>query len=179
MTLPRWCLILILALGACGGSRAGPAADPTLANLPPYTAADVALLDDRLSPEVFGTEVDSSDPVARRATLGDGIVRARIITVTRDSAGQAERFVVTLAPVPPALKGRDITEALSLSIPTTNPSFGFVKSFETELVGRSVIVIYKRFAENGEATLRWHIEADGPRVLQAIDRARIMGELRQ
>lgn len=178
MTLHRMLLVLVLALGACGGTRSGPV-DHTLGGLPPYTAADAALLDDRFSPEVFGAEVDSSDPVARRASLADGIVRARITTVTRDSTGRAESFVVTLTPVPPALKGRDVSEPLALSIPTTNPSFGFVKSFEAELVGRTVIVIYKRYAENGEATLRWHIEADGPRAAQAIDRSRIMGELRQ
>lgn len=179
MTPPRARLVLILAListacGPTGGGRGAPSAPA--APLPPYTAADAALLDDRMSPEVFGAMVDASDPVGRRAALGDGIVRARVITVTRDSTGQSEKFLVDLQPVPPALKGPDIAERLGLTIPPENPTFAFVKSFESELVGRSVIVIYKRFDEGGQATLRWHIEAENPRVLGAIERARIMGE---
>lgn len=174
---PRFAALVLAFLAACGPPRQTPAGGPSVVNLPPYTAAEAALLDDRLSPEVFGAEVDPSDPVGRRAALGDGIVRARLTTVTRDTSGRSEAFVLDLQPVPPALKGPDISERLTLTIPTSNPSFAFVKSFEAELVGRPVIVIYKRFSEGGQATLRWHIEAENPRVLQAIDRARIMGEL--
>lgn len=170
---------LLLFIAACGPSRSGPAADPSAANLPAYAASDAALMDDRLSPEVFGAEADASDPVGRRAALADGIVRAKVVTVTRDSSGRDERFVVTLAPLAPPLKGPSVSESLGLGISPTNPSFGFVKSFEGELVGRVVILFYKRYAENGEPTLRWHVEADNPRVNQAIDQARIMGELRR
>jgi len=171
--IPAFFLIL---LAACGPSPSGPVSAAGTP-LPPYTAADFALLDDRFSPEVFGAVVDAADPVRQRASLADGIVRARIVTVTRDSNGQREAFVVELTPVPPSLKGPNVSERLALSIPIENPSFAFVKSFEAELVGRPVIVIYKRFAEGGQATMRWHIEAENPRVLAAIDRARLMGEL--
>lgn len=174
---PRLALLVLALLAACGPSRQTPTAGASAVNLPLYTAADASLLDDRLSPEVFGAVVDSSDPVGRRAARADGIVRARLVTVTRDSTGQSESYVLEIQPAPPALKGPDIAERLVLTIPTANPSFAFVKSFETELVGRSVIVIYKRFSEGGQPTLRWHIEAENPRVLQAIERARIMGEL--
>ena len=170
---------LVACVAACGPSGPRPAADPDLAHLPPFTASDAALLDDRLSAEVFGGEAEAADPVGRRAALADGIMRAKVVTVTRDSTGQAESFVITLAPLPPALKGPSVSESLSLSIPPTNPSFGFVKSFEAELVGRVVILLYKRYAEDGESTLRWRIEADTPRVNRAIDQARIMGELRR
>ena len=173
---PCLALCLVLILGGCGAGRA-PVWDPSAANLPAYTASDAALLDDRLSPEVFGAVVDPSDPVGRRASLADGIVRARLVTVTRDSTGQSESYVLELQPAPPALKGPDIAERLALTIPPANPSFAFVKSSDSELVGRPVIVIYKRYNEGGQATLRWHIEADNPRVMEALDRARIMGEL--
>lgn len=174
---PRFALVCLLFWAACGPARQTPADGTSAANLPPYTAKEAALLDDRLSPEVFGAVVDSSDPVGRRAAVADGIVRARLVTVTRDSTGQSESFVLEIQPVPPALKGPDISERLALAIPVENPSFAFVKSFEAELVGRAVIVIYKRFNEGGQPTLRWHIEAENPRVVGAIDRARIMGEL--
>jgi hypothetical protein len=145
--------------------------------LPPYGPAEAALLGDRLSPELFGGEVDPSDPVGRRATLADGVVRARVVTVTRDSTGESEAYVLDLQPVGASLKGPSIAERLSLRLGTDNPSFGLVKSLDAELVGRAVIVIYKRFAEAGQPTLRWHVEADSPRVQTAIERARLLGEL--
>lgn len=169
--------ISILFLVACSSGPPPATWTPQAEGLPPYTVRDAALLDDRLSPELFEAAVDPSDPVERRARLADGVVRARLTTVTRDSTGRSENYVLELAPVLPALKGPNISDRLSLTIPPENPSFAFLKSFGEELVGRSVIVIYKRFAEAGQATLRWHIEADNPRVVGALDRARLMGEL--
>lgn len=173
-SLPRLAALLVLAAASCVPA-ASAARDPAAGPLPPYGAAEAALLDDRLGAEVFGALVDTSEPTGRRAALADGIVRARVTTLTADNSGGSESYSLELAPVGDALKGPSVNERLVLSIRVTNPSFAALKASADELVGKSVIVLYKHFNESGQASLRWHIEADNERVLRAIEQARLLG----
>ncbi|MFO0571067.1 MAG: hypothetical protein U0263_35870 [Polyangiaceae bacterium] len=167
---------LLIGLSACTVNR-NPVRDAAADGLPAYTVRDAGLLDDRFSPELFGAIADSSEPTAERAKLAEGIARGRVVTVTLDSTGETEHFVVDLALVSPAVKGALPDEKVSLSVGAESPSFAFLKSVESGLVGTPVVLLYKRYNQGGQATLRWYVEAENQRVVGAIERARLMGEL--
>jgi hypothetical protein len=120
---------------------------------------------------------DPTDPSGERARRAEGIVPARVRTVTRDTTGEAESYLLDVAPSGPALKGPSPTTPLSLTVPAANPSFPLVSSMDSRLVGTQLLLFYKRYADGGEVVLHWRAELDGPRVRQVIENAKLMSEL--
>ncbi len=178
-----WLGWALCALAACGPAGAGSAAAPSAAALPAYSAAEAALFDDTFSPDFFGLErpvaPDRDTRLRARVQVADTVFPARVATVTRDSSGDRAGFSLELQPTGPALRGRDVTQRVVLSVGPTSPSFAWIESVGTDLVGTRLILLAKRYNDGGVVSLHWHGEPDSPPVRQAIDRARLLSEVRK
>lgn len=177
-------VLVAVALAAAGCSGSGPAtvAAPTTENLPPYGPGAAALFDDTFSPDFFGLErpeAPDSDPKLRtRVQTADTILPARISTVTRDSAGGRSSFTLVLTATGAALRGSSSSEPLTLTVGPESPSFPWIESIGTDLVGVPLILLAKRYNDAGKALLHWHAEPDTPILRRAIERAGLLSEVR-
>jgi hypothetical protein len=174
-------LLLVALLGAglvaaCSARSNSPGADVAASELPAFTADDSLLLDDSFSPEIFGAVVDSSDPLGARARRAEGIQLVRVATVTRDANGDRERYVVEVAPADSAAKGQGLSGPVTLTLEEANPSFAFVRSVDSDLVGTRLVLFFRRYNDGGRVMLHWHVEAANQRVQKAVENAKLMNE---
>ena len=182
----RWSLLAapLLALAAVSGIACGPPDQPKTASaarqLPPYIGEATTLFDDSIAPGVFGTAVDAADAASdpelpRWTTQSETVVPVRVSTVTCDSQGDKPTYTLMLQPAGPPLAGRALGQPVGVEIGPENPSYAFVHSADSTLVGKEFILFFRHFDEEGRITLHWRAEADTPALRAAIQRARLVG----
>ena len=69
----------------------------------------------------------------------------------------------------------------TLDVEATDPGAGMVKAFESRLVNAVMVAIVRTFARPGapgEADLHFHLSADRPDVLKAIQEAALVQQVR-
>jgi hypothetical protein len=172
-------LSLFFACAAQGcGPSAAPVAAPVSEGLPSYTAEEAALFDDTIDLTVFGRVPSirpAEDPkLPERVLHADSVVLVKIATVTSDR-GQATSpfFQLAFKPLAPAFTGSTPTEAVAVTVAPNSPSYQFVVLTDAGLIGRVVVLMFKRYKESGSTVLHWHIESDTKEVREAIERAKL------
>jgi hypothetical protein len=168
------------ALG-CGGTERS-AATPEAEGLPPYTPADAAVFDDSLAPEVFGMSLDGSAPerdpkLSVRTQEADSVVRAKVSTVTSDRS-EAPTYQLVLAPLAAPISGAPVNEPIEVWVTPQSSAYPYVRSADAGLVGKSVVLFFRRFDDRGEAKIHWHAEADTDAIRLAVERAKALEEVR-
>ncbi len=166
------------ALGAvaCGPPR--PTTAPKAEKFPAYGAAEAALFGDTIAEDFLGGErpqpIHEDERLFRRVERADSVFAARITTVDRDSQGdEGPHFSLTALPVGPVLAGRAEETAVTLLVPPASASYSWVRSLETALVGRPLILFMKRYNDAGAARIHWHLEPDVLPVRMAVERAKL------
>ncbi|MCA9640632.1 MAG: hypothetical protein H6718_33430 [Polyangiaceae bacterium] len=173
----RLLLAASLALVACG-----PALSEQPSGLPPYTATSAGLFDDTLASEIFDMPSAEQTPAQQqrrlrgRVTEADLVVQVRVSTVTRDGTGENVRYNLSLTPVAAPLKGQ-VSGAIEVEVGPTSPSFALVRSEDTRLVGRQLLLLLKRFDESGAVTNHFRGEAATPENADQIRKMMALDEL--
>ncbi len=172
---------LLLATGAlsgpagCGPHVSGPvAADP--AAYPTYAAEDALLFDDSAAVEIFGLaiEADSSDRLLEsRIRRADSVLHVKIATVTREN----DAISLTFRPMGEALAGDPAADPIDLLVTNTNRIYPLVRNAGESLLGRSLILIFRRFNDQGTIVTHWRAEPDTARVRAKVARARAMRDV--
>jgi hypothetical protein len=168
--------LAVVAFANCGPSPPARTAS-AVEKLPRYTPEDALLFDDHLALGVLPalltpTSRPAQDPkLAERARRAEAVVRMRITTVTRDSAGSQAAYSLVLVPLAPPLAGRASGEPLVLRVTEKSPSFYAVSLEGADLIARTLILFFRRYNEQGHLTLHWRAEADIPEVQAAVRRA--------
>jgi hypothetical protein len=178
--LRRWLLAaaiagLAIAAYACGPSAA-PVAAPVTEGLPSYTPEEAILFDDTIDLTVFGraaTIRPAEDPkLPERVRQAESVVLAKIATVTSDrSQATSAFFQVAFKPVAPAFSGPTPTEPVVVTVAPNSPSYQFVVLTDAGLVGRVVVLMFRRYKESGSTVIHWHVESDTKEVRAAIESA--------
>lgn len=182
----RWSLLAapLLAVAAVSSVACGPPDQPKIApaaqQLPPYSAQAETLFDDSIAPDVFGASVDgvdaANDPALQSRTQeSESVLPVRVSTVTSDSEGANPTYTLMLQPVGPALAGKPWTRPIGVEIGPENPSYVFVHSADSTLVGKEFILFFRHFDQQGRITLHWRAEADTSALRAAVQRARLVG----
>ena len=179
--------LLAVGLLACAALPASACAPPNRAEaapageqLPPYGPDAAALFDDSIAPQIFGATLTgtnaASDPALPRWTeQAESVLPVKISTISSDSVGDNPAYTLELQPVGAPLAGRSPAQSIDIEITPTNPSYAFVHSADSTLVGKEFILFFRRYSEQGRTTLHWRAEADTAGLRAAIERARLVG----
>jgi hypothetical protein len=166
--------VALLGLGSGCGPNAQPIAAPAAEGLPEYTAEEAIIFDDSFSVAVFGAPVKlrpGDDPkLSERVESADAVVLSKIATVTSDRSRGPRNYQLVLRPVAPAVRGDTPEEPVTVSVTSTSPSYHFVASPDAVLVGRVVVLFFRRYNEEGIVKVHWHAEPATQEVREAIER---------
>ncbi|MCA9632085.1 MAG: hypothetical protein KC766_30735 [Myxococcales bacterium] len=181
MRTQRLTLLAFLVLGACGPSATSSS---TPLGLPAYTATSAALFDDTMASEIFDMPSAEQTPAQRQRQLygrvseADVIVQVRVSTVTRDGTGEDVRYTLSLSAVATPLRG-EVDAPIEVVVGPTSPSFALVRSEDTRLVGRQLLLLLKRFDESGTRTNHFRGEAATPANVAQIRKLMALDELNE
>jgi hypothetical protein len=182
---PPWLALAVglslgLALSAGCGPSSVPIAVPLAEGLPEYTAEEAVVFDDTVDLTVFGRapsiRPDEDPKLSERVKTADSVVVVKIATVTSDR-GQATSPMYQLAfrPLAPALSGATPTEPVVVSVTPNSPAYQFVLLTDAGLIGRVVVLAFRRYKEAGGTVLHWHVAPDTQQVRTAIEQAKLAG----
>jgi hypothetical protein len=170
-------------LWGCGGDLASgrPAGPP----LPPYTARDAQLFDDGVEAKALGFEISDSTAkddrlLADRVEASDGVVRARVVTVTSKAEDSGVGLLLSLHAVETLTGRRAPAGDFTLLAPSKAPATGMLTASEGRLVGMTFVVFVRGFASEGEepdGSLHFHLAPDGKDEQDKV-RAASLGPLR-
>jgi hypothetical protein len=169
--------MLALLVSSCTGGST-PAQDPgERERLPEFTAAEASLFDDSIALGVFGAELTDAEAgddtkLSERTVRADAVVPVKVSTVTSDSVGETERFELEVTPWAASLAGAAQAAPITLQVSQRSPSFPFVKSAGTTLVGAKLILFFRRYDQDGRASVHWRLEADSNEVRKVVEQAR-------
>lgn len=166
--------------GTACGPPDQPEAPPSEAQFAPYGPQAAQLFDDSIAPEVFGASLTghdaASDPALGQWTeQAESVLPVRVSTVTSDSGGENPSYTLELRPAGAPLAGSALRQPISIEIAPTSPSYAFVRSADSTLVGKEFILFLRHFTEQGRTTLHWRAEADTQRLRAAVARAGLVG----
>jgi hypothetical protein len=174
-------LLLCLFVGACDATLGGHNASEPLAGLPEFTATEASLFDDTISVTVFGAELGEvahadGNKLAERTRRADAVVPVTVSTVSADVAGQDARYEIVVTPWAAPLAGSAEQEPMVLYVSPHSPSFPFLGSAGSTLVGTRLILFFRRYAEEGKLSVHWRLEPDNNEVRKAIEEALLLAE---
>jgi hypothetical protein len=86
-------------------------------------------------------------------------------------------YTLGLRPGGPPLAGAPWTETVVVQVEPQNPSYPVLQGLGTQLVGTPVILFFRRYKGDGQVVVHWRAEPERPDVRQAVERARLLGEL--
>ena len=163
-----------LVLGACGGSSAGGKGPsrPAFA----WAGEDASLFDDGIDIGTFAqpgsgsANEDDEAAIPSRVFKADGTVLAKVIGVNSEPVGDKNRYRLELVVDGDALSGATPPAPFELKIEPGSPAFGAIRSQEAQLIGKKLVVYFRRYAsdDSDEAITHFHISPNTPKVMGII-----------
>lgn len=159
----------------------GQAAAPSRP-LVPYDAREQRLFDDAIEPSAVGMSLDDPSPVApaadpllrERAEVGDGVVRARVDTVTmKKEEREGHRVTFDLGiHVLQTLAGKLPGELVVHLSKKSSPSAEIVEALGPALANKTFVVFVRRFSgPDGRPRYYAHFSPDAKDVVDAVKAA--------
>lgn len=154
--------------------------------LPPYTPRDAQLFDDRIEANALGYEGSASagsddQLLPDRTAAADGVVRARVVTVTSKVEDSGKSLQIGLRTLEILAGSRAPGGDFTLVVPAASPSAGLLGAMEGRLVGLTFVVFVRGFsaADTGETNgeLHFHLARDDKDEQNKV-RAATLGPLR-
>lgn len=166
--------LAIAALVGCTPTSKGPQG-PTRP-IAAWTGEEARLLDDGI--DVGAVPLGDAAPlrdeesealVPQRVAASDGVLVAKVIAVSAEPlADNKKRFRLELSVVE-TLAGKSPGATLELEIAPNGPAFGTVRALDARLIGRRVVVFYRRYAsEDGDAITHFHLSAATKEMVEAV-----------
>jgi hypothetical protein len=135
--------------------------------LPEYGGRDAQLFDDGIEPGAVGYAVGDGASVGdklltERTGASDGVLRARVVTVTSKQGEHGRSLLIGLHPVETLAGRHSPTNDFTIDVSSRAPSAGILNAMEGRLVGLGFVVFVRGFAREGEADgeLHFHIGRD-------------------
>jgi hypothetical protein len=163
---------LAAAVGAVLLASCGAELQPARAPGPPlpaYGARDAELFDDAIEPKAIGFDVADSKGgdrlLADRTAESDGVVRARVVTVTSKQEESGRGLLLAMHPLETLAGRRAPASDFTLLVSPRAPAAGVLGSMESRLVGLTFVVFVRGFASpreagDGEGELHFHLAPD-------------------
>jgi hypothetical protein len=174
-------VVVFLSAGCTGQSQGAHTVDPS--SLAQYTGRAVELFDDKVDAVAVGLADVSVKPrndqvLRERVAQAEAVARLRVSTETVDMIGGQPLYHISLVVVTSLVSKGFSDDRFELSIGPASPSFGIVKWLDTRIIGRTFIGFVRRFAGSEQPLIRFHLSADNPDVLAAVNEAAMLGDLK-
>lgn len=174
--------VCLLAVLSC--AQPTQTAGARSATLTEYSPESAALFDDVFAPAAFGFDPEARTPAEEprfreRTRRADFVLPVRVETISR--VGGVEKsgsYEVVLAPTGEPLVGEYAGGSLTLNVPTTNPSYGWIEGAGPAWVNARLIVFGKRYLHGTGTALHFRCEPDNPEVRKIIARDAVLRLLR-
>ena len=141
------------------------------------------LFDDQIDPIAVGLADIAINPrtdakLRGRAQAAEVVARARVSTVSVDTASGKPTYRITLAFVGSPILSRGFTDpGIDISVRSDSPAYGAVKWLDTGLIGRTFVGFFQRFSTGGEVAQRFHLSPDDPNIVAAVRDAATLAEI--
>ena len=139
--------------------------------LPSFTPAESALFDDQFDEAVFGRIAwYPSAKLADRVRLADTVTVARIVTASEQPMANGSAHVI----VECSIQGQPLAGAASgaptvrLTLAPNSPSYRFFRWQRPTLLGKDVVLFYRRYNQEGEERVHFRAEPNIPAVHLAV-----------
>jgi hypothetical protein len=176
--------LILFFLIPCGASCAettpeaqGPARTATA-----YAGRVTELFDDGIDPATVGytandvTGLEADRVLRERTQAADGVVRARIVTLT--SRESESGWLVGLRPLETLAGAAPIGGDIALQVKASDRAGGVLRATEGRLVGMTVIAFLRAFAHDVDARdLHFHIAPDNPLLVSAVRASALLEEV--
>lgn len=170
-------LVGTLSLASCSGpsTEQAASAQPT-EQLPVYDQEAAQVFDDSIAPEVFGLQVERTNPakdrVLRARSRGaDHITRVKLRTILEERFAESLRYRIVVQPLEEPIFGGTLPAELELTVGRASPSLSMLRTMSVEAVGAKFILLLKRYQLNSEPVFHFRGEPDQADVLAAIRQA--------
>jgi hypothetical protein len=171
---------VVTSLGGCTPPAKGPTG-PTRP-LSAWSGEEAQLFGDTIDAGALppGVQQPSRDEeneakIPRRLDLADGVVGAKIIGLSAESRAERNIYRLELAIEGEPYAGKGIESPFSIIAEPETTTYSAVKSGGNGIIGRKVVVFFKRYAapEEGDVPItHYHIAPLTPAVLKAIETAK-------
>ena len=177
----------VLLMGALAACDARPPDVPSVpqVKLLAWDGDYPALFDDGIELPALGVSLDgqpaSADPqLPAQVRASELVTRVTVATLSRDGNGEHSRYILSVRVEPNALVSRHfVVDTLDLTIQDSNPSYELVSSYENTVRGRTFIAFLRRFQGPEGPVVHWHLTADAPDVVQAVQVASTLASLQE
>lgn len=177
----RGCWALVCAASMLDLSCAKTAAEQATAErpaqaLPPYDTEAAQVFDDSIAPEVFGLQVERSNPakdelLRRRAQTADHVARVKLRTILEERFADSLRYRIVVQTLGAPIAGEALPPELELTVGRASPSLSMLRSMSVEAVGAKFILLLRRYQLDSEPVLHFRGEPDQGDILAAIQQA--------
>lgn len=167
-------LALVLPVTAISCGPAARPAEVEVVELPSFTPAQAALFDDQFHQAALGYAPWEPDypKLRERVRLADSVVVARVTTATeRPSTSGPPTYLVELTPHGEPLAGAPPTGPVRLTLAPNSPSHRLFRWQRQRVLGKYVVLFFRRYAQDGEETIHFRAEPNIQPVHLAVQQA--------
>ena len=170
-------LVACTALGLVGGGASNVGGTGPSRPASAWAGEDATLFDDGIDIGTFAqpgsgtSNADDEAAIPNRVYKSDGTVLAKVIGVNSEPVGDKNRYRLELVVDGNPLSGAMPPSPFELKIEPASPSFGAIRSQETQLIGKKLVVYFRRYAgeEGDEAITHFHISPNTPKVMGIVN----------
>jgi hypothetical protein len=163
-----------LVLGGCGASTAGNKGPSR--PISAWAGEDATLFDDGIDIGTFAqpgsgsANADDEAAIPSRVYKADGTVLAKVIGVNSEPEGDKNRYRLELAVDGDPLSGANPPVPFEIKVEPSSPAFGAIRSQEAQLIGKKLVVYFRRYAsdDSDEAITHFHISPNTPKVMGIV-----------
>jgi hypothetical protein len=184
--LHRCCLTGLVAL-LCASCGSSPPPSAPSSRLPVYEGRATELFDDGIGAQALGAGIEPTlspqerDLLRERTNLGDGVVRARVVSLTSAQDDSGPRWFVGLHTVERLTGERQVPDNFTLLIDGKAPGARLVRALDGQIIGAKVVAFLREFVstQGKKGELHFHLAGDSKDETDAVRVAALVGDLRQ
>jgi hypothetical protein len=173
---------LTLLCAACGGTSVRSSVPS--AHLPAYEGHAAELFDDGIGAQALGSGVEPTlspreqELLRERTNLGDGVVRARVVSLTSAQDESGPRWFIGLHTVERLTGEREVPDNFTVLIDGKAPGARLVRALDGQIIGAPLVAFLREFAstQGREGELHFHLAGDGKNEVDAVRVAALVGD---
>jgi hypothetical protein len=171
----------------CASCASSPTPSTPSPHLPVYEGRATELFDDGIGAQALGAGIEPTlspeerELLRERTNLGDGVVRARVVSLTSAQDESGPRWFFGLHTVERLTGERPVPDNFTLLIDGKAPGARLVRALDGQIIGANVVAFLREFVstQGKKGELHFHLAGDSKDETDAVRVAALVGDLRQ